>query len=209
LRRGYFSGKIDENMIMMLMCDIFMNNEMYETPQSAFQGLLRFLALIGEFDWLNKPFVCDLGTMTPQDDDSEIGRDPIKNMPSVDRYRIYQSRMINLRGNGDGLYSMFVVLPGFDYQSKWTRLQPQIHDLDRLVQYAKASHQHLLSLLKAMDPRQTHQYLSIFKPPIRKEFDFIIHLKPEFTTNNSYSLQRSIDLNQRKNNNYWHKGLLK
>ncbi|ETO35515.1 hypothetical protein RFI_01548, partial [Reticulomyxa filosa] len=180
VRKGCFTGKIDEHVLIMLVCDIFMNNDVYDTPQSAFQGLLRFLALMAEFDWLNTPYVCNFGNLSQESGSGSSNSDsnnsstnktmdPIKSVPVAHRYRLYQTRMLNLRGNGDGLYCMFVVVPGFDNESKWTR--------PRIATCCRCCNRPIF--------RHARDYLSVFKPPVRKEFHFIVHLKPEFISTNA------------------------
>ena len=92
----------------------------YQCPQSAFCGLLRFLYLVSNYEWIEAPYIIDLGVYTPQSNSS------LQSAPDSYQFSVFKAEMLNARMNDSGMHSMYVCVPGLEQHSNWTKTIGQI-----------------------------------------------------------------------------------
>ena len=197
-----FSDLIDELLIMVLVADIFVNPEPYGTPQSVFMAFLRFLHLMARFNWVENPYVVDLGLYKPENAATAQAK---SSATLADQFKVFKEKMWESRQNRQQLHSMFVVVPGLEDESSWTRKKPTLPTLDRLVTTARTSYHFFMTLIsehvpltisaemKTIRDRQCDddEFLRVFKPS-KDEFDFIIRLKTEMVPKYKRNVWRTV-----------------
>merc|ERR1712228_141338 len=173
-----FSDLIDIHLIEVLTADLFVNSAPFGKINSAFCGFLRFLNLLQSFEWLETPYIAELGT------NSSILSKSIASAPTAYQFSIFRTKMLNLRQNDDnGLHCMFVVVPGLENTSKWTQKSPTLHTLDRLLTASKNTLQYVTQLISTSNDKSDNEFLRVFKPQKNAMFDFIINLRAESMPN--------------------------
>uniref|UniRef100_A0A7N8YJ63 Nucleolar protein 6 n=1 Tax=Mastacembelus armatus TaxID=205130 RepID=A0A7N8YJ63_9TELE len=151
-----FSEDITEDTADLLVASLFLNPAPFTAPGSPQVGFLRFLHLLSCFDWRNNPLVVNLNNQLTAADYTEIKND--------------------FMGSRESLPVMFIATPKDKKLSLWTKRNPSIQMLQRVVMVAAES----LNVLEhqLIDGSQMQDIRVVMRPPL-DAYDVLIHLNPK------------------------------
>ncbi|NXI45898.1 NOL6 protein, partial [Galbula dea] len=163
------SDNISEECVDLLVAFLFLHPVPFMPPRSPQVGFLRFLNLLATFDWKNNPLIVNLNAGLTDADCTDI-----KNKFVASRSR---------------LPVMFIATPKDQWSSMWTREQPSVQILQRLLVLAAESLHTLEEQL--MDPLNSQDVKMVFRPPL-DFYDVLIHLNPNHIPRHLESVDRPL-----------------
>eukprot|EP00050_Salpingoeca_kvevrii_P001014 m.160629 g.160629 ORF g.160629 m.160629 type:complete len:267 (-) comp10276_c0_seq3:271-1071(-) len=157
-----FCDAFTEEAIELMVAQLFLQARPYVPPGSAHIGFLRFLHLLGHYDWLRSPLIVNV--------DDTLG---------IDEYNSI-SEHFRLGRESDTLPAMFIATPHDHTHSVFTAEKPSKQLLLRAVAFARESEKHFLGLLHT-GAAEAEESLLLFRTPLT-DYNALIYLKHDALT---------------------------
>ncbi|ESQ53434.1 hypothetical protein EUTSA_v10024292mg [Eutrema salsugineum] len=157
-----FSGCLAEEAIELLVAHVFLTPLPLGVPCSRINGLLRFLRLLADYDWMFYPLIVDINNDFGRNDEKEI------NDNFMSSRKGYEEDRQNISS------AMFLAAPYDKASEAWTTTSPSLSEQKRLVAYARSS-ANVLSKLVLQEHTDSVQWECLFRTPLNN-YDAVILL---------------------------------
>ncbi|KAJ9106826.1 hypothetical protein QFC19_002954 [Naganishia cerealis] len=177
------SSHLPSEFVELLMASVYISPESFEPPSSAHTGFARALQRLAKWNWRETPILVPLYSLTSGATD-EVSKRPT--FPEAAQARAIKAFKDTRKVDREYLKQTMIIATEEDLLGKaWLRDgQPSKLIASRVVMLAAAGVEMLSAGVAPIE--------SLFKTPLR-EYDFLVHLKPEVDAQTAYKIFAHAD----------------